>query len=350
MQVVAKLLAAAPTPYQIAYQPSGSCTGVANIFDPTKQTVKDIPGKQAVLYNGTTAQNCTFGTGVMLDVAVSDVFDTSCNASYTLDDKIGEYRGPIQPMTFVVSTQAPEDAKVMTAEYGHYVFGRPTDTTAKPYNDPALHFIRNSGSGTQQMISRAIGVDAAKWWGLDQGSSGKVASTLEAIAPGSAPGAIGILSTDFADAARQQLRVLAFKNTGQLCGYYPDSTPFTRDKRNVRDGHYNIWGPVHFYTRINNGQPSDAAGALVTHFVLPRLEDTLLDAITDIGFVPPCAMKVERDAEMGALTAFAPDFQCGCYFENRLAGSPPAGCQPCVSSAECPTTLPACNKGFCEAK
>lgn len=355
LSVVAPLLAANTPAFQIAYQPSGSCTGVDLLFnpDPTKRVVKDIPGKQALLFNPDgTSVACSFGSGTTLDVAVSDVYSTSCNTAYTVPSTIGSYLGPIQPMVFVVPSASSQ--QTISAELAHIVFGRgSTDATAAPWTDPKLYFIRNSGSGTQQMISRAINVVASKWWGIDRGSSGSVRDKMEAVTPDKAENAIGIISTDFADAERGRLRILSFKNTDQTCGYYPDSTQFTRDKANVRDGHYPIWGPVHFYANVSNGVPSAAAGALVTRFTVPRLDQALQDAITKIGFVPDCAMSVSRSEEMGPLSAYSPEYHCGCYFEaNVVGGAAPASCHACTGPADCTGVpgKPACNNGYCEVR
>jgi hypothetical protein len=247
---------------------------------------------------------------------------------------------------------AAAQLQAISAEYGHYIFGLGTNEKSAPYDSPSLHFVRNAGSGTQQMIARAIAVNAAAWWGVDSGSSGKVATTLESVTSDSVDKAIGILSSDVADKERTKLHTLAFKNTGQICGYYPDSTPFAKDKRNVRDGHYGIWGPIHFFVRVSGGVPtSPQAGALVINFTNPGLPQTLLDGITDIGFVPPCAMKVTRDSEMGDIKATVPTVQCGCYFDARTSGGKiPDGCQACTTSAECGKDKPACNNGFCEVQ
>ncbi|HEX3483172.1 MAG TPA: hypothetical protein VHT91_49515 [Kofleriaceae bacterium] len=349
--------------FQIVYQPSGSCTGVDQLFNPdaAKRAVKDIPGKAALLFSpdGKLSQPCTLSTQngmpaptIALDVAASDVFASSCNASYAVTEQgpIGEYFGPIQPMTFVVKSEAME--KSISAEMGHVVFGRGSaDPSSSPYLDPTLYFVRNSGSGTQQMISRAINVDAGRWWGVDRGGSSQVRDLLEAVSATRANSAVGILSTDFTDPVRQQLRILAFQATGQLAGFYPDSTVNTRDKRNVRDGHYAIWGPEHFFAATPGGVPNAAAAALVTRFTLSRLDPSLLDAIIRSGLVPPCAMAVKRTSEMGPLEAYSPAAACGCYFEATLpGGQAPASCKTCVGPADCPTDKPACNSGYCEAQ
>jgi ABC-type phosphate transport system substrate-binding protein len=351
LSVVAPLLTRNPTVYQIVYQPSGSCAGVDGLFstDPSKHIIKDIPGRPALLFHTDgTFEQCTLGSGAPLDVAASDVFASSCNPTYQVSDAIAEYPGPIQPMTFVVKATSSERA--ISAEMAHVVFGRGnTDPTSKPYDDPALYFVRNSGSGTQQMISRAIEIDAKRWWGIDRGGSTAVRDQLEAVNPARASSAIGILSTDFADAERQRLRIVAFKARGQTCAYFPDSTVNTRDKLNVRDGHYAIWGPVHFFAPVTANLPGAAAGALVTLFTQSRLDKTLLDAVIKSGLIPSCAMKVRRETEMGPILADAQPFQCGCYFEATVPdGQAPASCRPCAGPTECPSDRPACNLGFCE--
>ena len=355
LSVVAPLLA----PTQIAYQGSGSCNGVDGLFspNPARHVVKDIAGRPALLFNPDgSSQPCTFGAGVPLDVAVSDVFASSCTDSYAVGDTLGEYLGPIQPMTFVVNSGSAE--KAISADMAHVVFGRGNsdldrapfrDPAMYPYYDPTLYFVRNASSGTQQMISRAIDVDARHWWGIDRGGSTAVVTQLELVKSDRASAGIGILSTDFADKERGVLHIVAFQARQQLRAYYPDSAANARDKINVRDGHYAIWGPIHFFAQVTNNIPSPAAGALVLRFTSPRLERPLLDAIIKIGLVPPCAMKVQRRTEMGPIEAFAPSYQCGCYFEATINGKAPDGCKACVTATDC-SAAQDCNEGYCETK
>jgi ABC-type phosphate transport system substrate-binding protein len=358
--VIAPLLADLNPPYQIAYQPSGSCTGVDGLFSPdsSKRNIKDIAGRQALLFHPDgTSEPCQFGDGsgdkIALDVAASDVYASSCNVTYAKPATLGEYFGPIQPMTFVVPADSQEIA--ISAEMANLVFGRGGDNpVAEPYRDPSLYFVRNSGSGTQQMLARAIGIDAKNWWGIDRGSSGKVIELMTVVEPGRRSNALGILSTDFADKERQKLnlRILAFKGTGQTSAYYPDSTQFTNDKANVRDGHYSIWGPVHFYAVVDNSVPTQAgASAFLSLFTQNGLARELLDVIIRSGLVPTCAMKVKRDTEMGPLSAYSPQGQCGCYFEAHVpGGAAPASCQTCAGPADCPSNKQACNFGYCEVQ
>lgn len=354
LQAAAPILADAG--FRIAYQPSGSCNGVDQIFnsDPTKRVAKDKAGTVSVLFpiDGAKGVPCTWGSGANVDVGVSDVFSTSCNVSFTTSSTIADFLGPVQPMTFVVPATSEET--VISAAMGHIVFGRGSmDERAAPWTDPDLYFVRNASSGTQQMISRAVGLEASKWWGKNAGGTSGVVNGLQSVAPALASSVIGILSTDAlkSEEVRRNIRVLAFQDQKQLAGFYPDRIPASLDKINVRDGHYPIWGPVHFYAPVVSGVPSTKAGALVQRFSLPGIDQGLLDSITAGGLVPQCAMKVTREAEMGPIVPFEPAFQCGCYFESKLANdSVPAGCSTCTSTNDCSSDRPACNLGFCEAR
>jgi hypothetical protein len=103
---------------------------------------------------------------------------------------------------------------------------------------------------------------------------------------------------------------------------------------------------------VENSVPTQAAaGAFLSLFTQNRLDRPLLDAIIKSGLVPACAMKVARDTEMGPLSAYSPQGQCGCYFEAKVPGGiAPTSCQTCGGPAECPSNKPACNFGYCEAQ
>jgi ABC-type phosphate transport system substrate-binding protein len=350
--------------YTVVYQSQGSCAGVAAIYDDTKRTIKDVPavGAKAANYaiffkSDGSAQECfldTTGAGEAgtswpnVDLGISDVFSKSC--AYETPPAgvtIADYFGPIQPMTFVVPSASTQ--KAISAEAAYLAFGLGAGGASAPWIDPSLFFVRNSGSGTQQMVARAIGVPANKWWGIDRGGSAAVRSGLKVIldAP-TAEKSIGIVSTDIADEERNNLRILAFQSKGQSCGYLPDSTVNARDKINVRDGHYSIWGPVHLFARTTGGIPNAAAGAFVGRFATARVDKGLLDAVITKGLVPQCAMRVTRTEEMGPLASFQPQFQCGCYFDFKANGA--TSCKTCNGPAECGGATPACNFGYCEAR
>lgn len=371
---VAPILAALSTPYTIVYQSQGSCTGVDAIYspDPAKHVLADAAKNWAVYYDAAgTSHECWLDrqgrgnpanlTGSALpdypnvDLGVSDVFAASCGYNaFPSGITIADYPGPIQPMTFVVNSKSKETSISASAAYlafglggGAGVASGDASKPTSPWSDPTQFYVRNSASGTQQMLARAIGVPAASWWGVNKGSSGNVVSGLLAVDPALADKAIGIVSTDLADANRGNLRVLALKSHGQTCGYFPDSTITTKDKINVRDGHYPVWGPVHFFAQTTGGQPDAATAAFVSVFNQPKLDISLLTAISAKGLIPGCAMKVSRATELGDMSPFKPDTAaaCSCIFDKVANGA--TSCKACTSVNDC-TNRGACNYGFCE--
>src|ERR1700678_1954918 len=230
-------------------------------------------------------------------------------------------------MVFVVPGASTQQA--ISAEAARTVFGMGGDDGgAKPWTNPSLYFVRNQNTGTQQMIRKAIEVPPSAFWGIDRGSATAVDAELRVIAdPTIANQAIGIISADYYDADRANLNALAFRAEGQDCAYLPDSTAFKKDKQNVRDGHYPIWGPVHFFTAVSSGVPvSPAAEAFVSVVSVPNLAQSLLHAFIASSLVPACAMQVQRSAELGPLSVYAPPFECGCYFEASVNGAGAAAC------------------------
>ncbi len=222
-----------------------------------------------------------------------------------------------------------------------------------------LYFVaQHANTGTQQMQwGHAIDSSGRKPHseGTDRGTAANVDALLRVITdPTVAERAIGIISADYYDSDRANLKALAFKATDQDCAYLPDSTQFKKDKANVRDGHYPIWGPIHFFTAVSNGVPLSAgAQAFVSIVSVPSIPQSLLDAFIGASLVPSCAMEVERTSELGALSTYAPSFQCGCFFEASpdVNGAAPSECRQCVTANDCTDpTRPACNLGYCEVQ
>ena len=94
--------------------------------------------------------------------------------------------------------------------------------------------------------------------------------------------------------------------------------------------------------------PSEAAGAFVLRFTVPRLNQGLVEAIAKSGNVPACAMKVTRDVELGDLKKYNSPYDCDCIYEKAATGKLPAECKACAAPTDCPSNRPACNYGFCE--
>jgi|HubBroStandDraft_1064217.scaffolds.fasta_scaffold04206_7 ABC-type phosphate transport system substrate-binding protein len=351
---LAPLIAA--TGYTPVYQVTNSCAGVAAIFAQTPLT-DPAPASNAK-YAAYVAQDgssvpCLIGpAGTQADVGESDIFSTTCNAASVPGASVGEYLGPIQAMAFVVPGKSQEVA--ISAEAARAVFGMGGDNDkATPWIDPSLYFVRNASTGTQQMVGKAISVPPNQFWGIDRGSAANVDALMRVISDATlAEQAIGIISADYYDSDRANLKALGFKATEQDCAYMPDSTAYKKDKQNVRDGHYPIWGPLHFFTTVSNGVPvSAAAQAFVSVVSVPNLPEQLLAAFIGSSLVPTCAMGVQRSAELGPVSPYSAPYQCNCYFEATVSGETPAGCNGCTTANDCnDPTRPACNLGYCEVQ
>ena len=74
-------------------------------------------------------------------------------------------------------------------------------------------------------------------------SIGNQTAGITGVAAATPPTAgLAYVSSDAADAARATVKTLAYQHKGQICGYLPDSTTTSFDKKNLRDGHYWILG------------------------------------------------------------------------------------------------------------
>ena len=229
-----------------------------------------------------------------------------------------------------------------------------------PWNDPQYFYGRPATKGTQVSIGANIGVAASKWQLLadpqhqiDQ--SNAVATSIAAqTSTGNAEKTIGILGAEVYDPARAMMHALAFRAFKQLHSYWPDSSPTTFDKKNVRDGHYPFWSYVQYLApqaarwrraqrRARRRIIDLLAGNAVT--TSPAFEP--LDTVIADGLVPACAMKVSRTVEGGDLSPYSVAravrllLRARCRTARRRA--------PCV-----PTTRTCgggkCRHGYCEAK
>jgi hypothetical protein len=154
-----------------------------------------------------------------------------------------------------------------------------------------------------------------------------------------------------ADGAAASVNVLAYQHYGQTCGYWPSSSSTSFDKINVRNGHYPIWGPVHFFAKVDGGgNPTNPGAANIIGYFKGTVAPPAgvdVDALTvSAGNILDCAMEVKRTSDFGDLLPYAPAAPCGCYFEAKATGS--TSCQTCASDSECPQSATHCRKGYCE--
>ena len=350
-------LSALPNPYRAVFQNATSCAGADSIFsaDTTKHVIHDPTGTASnwAFYfdDNSVQQNCLLDpAGNTVDIGISDLYAQTCDPTYVpgSTSQVAEYTGPVVP--FVLSVRQTSPQQSISAEAAHIVFGDrgmvPATSgmkNAAPWTDPNSYFIRSGTAGSTVLTALLIDVPKSKFWGIDRLSTDNLRDSL--LASTSVEPSIGILSIDYNDKNRGNLKSLYLQSKDQLCGYQPDSQPTTYDKANVRDGHYPLWGYVHFFTKIGSGGvPSAAANAMVLLFNVQKLNQALLDDVIAASLTPQCAMKVSRMAEIGDFSARA-GVQCGCYFDFKTTGK--TTCQTCSTSEDCPGKHP-CNYGYCE--
>ncbi len=355
----------------VIYTPTGSCVGVDAALNRTllKTGPAPLPATSAIYWDSisSTGKPCQLPlTGVLSDIGISDVFAQTCSGfelSSLESQQVKAAHGPIQTMAFVVPSTS--NYAEISAQAAYFVFGFGADGgVLEPagkggiWNDEAYLLTRSASSGTQAMLAAAIGVPSAQWRGKSHASSDEVSNALQLALGNSATAnkALGILAVDYIDSKnlRPQIRILAFQDTNQPCAFYPDSTATARDKRNVRDGHYPIWSPLHLLYRVDaSGSPenpsnrqevSDILGYLSGSKALPN-GIRLMDVFAASGLIPECAMRVSRTKDGGDLVPFNPGTPCACSFEQAATGT--TTCKRCNVQGDC-SAGEACSLGFCE--
>ena len=348
-------LAGAQNPVTVLYQSQSSCNGAAAIFKDVKvagefQTWKRENGALVETKCTLPAQNADIGT--------SDVFGTTCG--FVDDSSVAlDAQAPIQAMIFVAPKTSPERA--ISAEGARLIYGYggtfENKFTSAPWTNLDHIQRRNPTSGTQNLIGAFIGVPSASFLGVENTGTSAMIASVQMAQPSDAAATIGILDVVNGDPTdvRVKLRVLAFQAENQHCAFYPDSSEGKLDKRNVRDGHYALWGPIHVYSRPN---ALTNVANLVKYLSLDQAPasagkdaDQNMSALINIAaggsLVPSCAMRVQRTSDGGNLLPQVPPRSCACYYDQLTTGE--SACAPCTADADCASPdAPRCNFGFCE--
>jgi ABC-type phosphate transport system substrate-binding protein len=401
LQAVAKVLAGQTPKVSILYSGPSSCLGLQDVSTAQQES---FTWKFLDPVSG-TAETCQASGGTTyspeyVDIGVSDVFPASCvQPQVMLGSGFKEFHGAIQAMEFAVPWASSENSISQDAAYVVFGWGG-TMYPVMPWTVPTDVWMRNPASGTQVMMSNAIGLTATKWLsglsadaaaGQSTQTTGIMVQNIQAAGATAPNSTIGIVSagtldplrgaptTNDAGATQYGMKPLAFQAKDQSCSYYPDSDLNHYDKINIRQGRYAIWGPLHFVTAVDgsgnplansmgssNLIPSTTASVVsvinaVTHSGLmtndPGLQ-TIIKAEASANFVPQCAMEVSRSHEVdlttsGGEASFAPAGACGCYFESLTGGGTTISpyCQQCGSDADCADAgvYTHCNYGYCEA-
>jgi len=392
LQSLANVLTSIGSPVKIVSQKPGSCEGL----DPVVNNTKDTHSALLLVANATATACDLPQSGATVDIGISDVYPSTCRATFDpalpdLGTAFGDFLGPIQAITIAVPSGSSEN--LISAEAAHVVFGFDAVThTIAPWSVPGDIYVRFWDSGTLELVGAAINLPGGKWANAtvtpapaqQQSGGGALATAL--VASGNMAGhtnsTIGILGT--ANLATG-IKPLAFQGIGQSCSYYPDSTSSATDKINVRQGRYTIWGPEHLVTNVDGsgkpvGQNNNTVavqtvinGLTSTSKALPSQSDAgaadggvtslgesdvaqIITTISkpSIGFIPWCAMQVQRTTEVGAESSYAPLAACSCAYEVAT-GAPVTGhtCTACTAQnagTTCTGATPACHFGYCEAE
>jgi hypothetical protein len=359
LKQVSQTLAGLQSPIRLIYISLGSCVGLSDITTNTKDSTTGTYWDDT---NGNAELSCTEPTGgAALDVAVSDVYATTCS-NITLGTNQKDYLGSVQVFSFIVPKDSKQNSISQEAAFVTYGFGGVTNVV-DTWSDHNYIFMRDpTKSGSYAMLSKLIGLNPAKMTGTIPGA-GKTPDILNAVytADGTKPDAgIGVVSQDYADANRvgtqstTPVKILAYQDHNASCGFYPDSTKSAYDKANVRSGLYPFWGNIHFITNTTNGNPTKPEVAtLLSFFTRTGLDATnkkkMIDNEVAAFTVPQCAMKAQRSAEVSpamSITPYDSPEPCGCYYDFKATGA--TTCTQCTDNGPCGSGV--CRYGYCEAK
>lgn len=347
---LATVLANLPEPVTVFYKGTGGCTAIYGVLKPTplSGTVSywDKTGKEQTCdLPAVGGPNQEWGNQVNSHKLCAD-------APVTLPATIGDIEGPVTAVNFFTGKSSPETS--ISSEAAYLAYGFPTGTgLAEPWTDEASLARRNANSAVGLYAGLAIGVHPTKQKGTLTATNGE---SVNLVATSTKPSAaLGYASSDAVDAARAKVKPLAYQHKGQTCGYLPDSSDSSFDKKNLRDGHYWIWGPQHFFAEVDAGKkivkPTVAKLiGLVTGEVAPPAGVDVTKLAIDTGNVPRCAMTVWRDGDLGEFYSYAPLAPCGCYFEKNVPGGS-TSCKACTADTDCASVSATakCRQNLCEA-
>ena len=305
------------------------------------------------------------GSAITSDLSAMDVGGATCLQGQSVPTDLKEYASHVETLGFVVPRNSTQSAITATGAYFLMRFAGQPGFQVTPWIDPTQILVPHGGSSTQLTIGANIGIPGTMWNGAlqrHQGPGDVRDAVIAQQSTGNAERTIAILNSSKWEAAQADMKVLAFQPFNACAGaVFPDSRATSRDKRNVRDGHYPIWTNLRYITRtdaagqtISNNGPVAAARAQRLVNLLTGVESiealNVSRAVIETGNIPTCAMHVAREVDGGVMSAFVHPAPCDCYFleQNGIA----SGCTPCTDDAACLATgsAPVCRQGFCEAR
>ena len=340
-------------PMTLVYLKASTCVNVEvfESFGMLQTNAQYVPSsaEDAAWTPSSPSPTCTIAAGgVPLDVANAATFISSCTAG-PAPAGVVRVSGPVQAYGFVVPEASAETA--ITAEEAYFVYGFGDLGQAAPWDDEAFIFKRPTTASTLLTLMANVGVPGDRARGTSFDRSGQLVSAMNAST--NPAKTIGIVGVEVYDKNRATLNVLAFRAFDQRFAYFPDSTPTSFDKKNVRDGHYVPWSPTEWmYYENADHSPVNPRAKLVVDLIVgatpaQRSDVDALATVIAAGLVPRCAMSVTRGFDGGELSLYAPQEPCGCFFDSQV-DVVPASCVACVDDGACGTGR--CRHGFCEER
>jgi hypothetical protein len=341
-------------PITVVFITSGSCTNIDAIHNrvpitTNMQYIPSIAEDAAWTPTSPTIACQPPAGGVVPDIANSNVFNSACTQATPATVRVSN--GPVQ--AYVMAVPEASSQKAITFEEAYFVFGFGMAGMISPWVDETNMFIRTITKSTLLTWAANISVPGDVWKGVRRDASSMVVADL--IGSPNPESAIGILGVEVYDGLRDKLNVLAYRGKGQYAAYFPDSTFESRDKKNVRDGHYTVWSPTIWMETLNGaGQPVNQRAHYVVDLLTGKAvtpepqfpnNQTMIDFIAAVGLVPDCAMQVQRSFEGGPLTRYRSSASCICAYESRVDQS---SCETCPTGT-C-NNGGVCRAGFCEVQ
>jgi hypothetical protein len=328
---------------------SGSMlTGTASVWAPGANFANDI--------TSVTKSSCTLDSTHAADVGASDIFWKNCpNLSGTAQPAtIKDYQGPAQAMIFIVAAPQNSSFTAMSAAEAQLIWGCGAGGLVSPFDDVMGIMQRNSTSGSQGLVAKAINVPPTAFFGVSNSGGGNVVTSMMTYVASHNPNkAIGFIAGDLFDTNRTIFYPVAFQAFNQNKAYYADSSRDAKDRKNVRDGHYGVWGPEHFFVSVDGtGTPTNPAAAKflgATFGTMYQSNFNYIQLESIAGVIPQCAMKVTRDDD-GILGPIKPKTDvtdpCGCAFEKYRTGL--TSCTACPNGNGDCSGGKTCHFGYCE--
>jgi hypothetical protein len=339
-------------PITLVFSTSGSCTNIDNFRHHTAAITA------AMQYVPSTAENASWlptsatllcdppTGGVFPDIGNSALFISSCDPTPP-PNTVEEINGPVQAYVMAVPKASSQTA--ITFEEAYFVFGFGTAGMVMPWIDETEMYIRTITKSTLLTWAANIAVPGAKWHGMRFDGSPMVEAALKGATNPEA--AVGILGAEVYDADRVFFNELAFRAKDQYAAYWADSTSTSRDKQNVRDGHYTVWSPTVWMDNIDsvsklptNPDARYVIDLIAGHDVMPVPNFEAATIVARVGLVPDCAMRVQRAFDGGPLSHYKPSVSCVCSYLRDVDNSP---CATCDSSTPCAAGT-TCRNGYCE--